>query len=88
MSIHGETRLKGVAIDGSADCNAIYIMSSLCIVCKTQILGAFVALGSPYYAAVHPKCKHLFPFDGDYPHQHAVSVYVAAANSTNRLNNE
>lgn len=81
-------RIKGAAAHGEGDCNAIHVMSPICLVCKQQLLGSFIALGAPYFAAVHQKCAHLYSYDGEYPHRHAVAVYQQRGNEIKRLNNE
>lgn len=55
-------------------CNGVFVMSMQCPVCKLPIEGPAVALGKPYWCLLHAQCWPHFPFDGTYPHTHALSI--------------
>lgn len=73
--MNGVYKMEGVTPDG--DCVATMVLSNTCPVCKAPCTAPMMALSAPYYCIVHKQCLPLFPFDGTYPHDAAISVLIS-----------
>lgn len=78
--MEGVFKLDGVTKEG--DCLGILVLSNTCPVCKKTVVPPAMVLSAPYYCMVHKPCLPHFAFDGNYPHDKAISVMLAAPRST------